>query len=41
VDASRDKPTQNHNLATAGQVKDLLARLPERGAEPLFVFDAG
>ncbi len=41
VDAARVRPTENANAAAVEQVKALLARSPERGDDPLFVFDAG
>lgn len=40
MDVRRVKPTENHNRVAVGQVKALLARLPE-SVQPLFVFDAG
>lgn len=41
ADARRVDPEEDANDVAAEQVLDLVARLPERGTAPLFVFDAG
>jgi len=41
VDVRRVRPAEDANEVAAGQVKALLGRLGKRGADPLFVFDAG
>jgi len=41
VDVRRVKPAQDANEVAVEQLKELLGRLPEREAVPLFVFDAG
>ena len=41
LDARRVRPEEDANDVAVEQVKDLLGRLPRRGAPPLFVFDAG
>ena len=41
VDARRVSPAEDADRVAAGQVRALLGRLPERGFDPLFVFDAG
>ena len=41
VDAERVRPDRDPNDVAAEQVGALVRRLPERGSNPLFVFDAG
>jgi DDE superfamily endonuclease len=41
VDVRRLDPADNHNRVAAGQVRDLLARLPAHQQVPLVVFDGG
>src|SRR5664280_18491 len=41
MDARRITPTENTVQVTAGQVRDLLARLGTTDTTPVFVFDAG
>ncbi len=41
VDARRVRPEEDANDVAAEQIRGLLRRLRERGAAPLFVFDAG
>jgi hypothetical protein len=41
LDARRVRPEEDANDAAVEQVRDLLGRLPHRGAPPVFVFDAG
>lgn len=41
LDVRRVHPRQNANAVAVEQIKDLLTRLPQDGAAPLFVFDAG
>ncbi len=41
LDARRVRPDEGANDVAVEQVRDLLVRLPHRGAPPLFVFDAG
>jgi Transposase DDE domain len=41
VDVRRLRPADNHNRVAAGQIRDLLARLPAHQQVPLVVFDGG
>jgi hypothetical protein len=41
LDARRVHPSENANVVAVEQIKALVARQPEVGAVPLFVFDAG
>jgi len=41
VDARRVSPEKDANDVAAEQIADLIRLLPERGSDPLFVFDAG
>src|SRR5215203_5437938 len=41
VDVQRIRPARDANEVAAEQVKAFLCRSPEKGAAPLFVFDAG
>ncbi len=41
LDARRVRPQEDANDVAVEQVRELLGRLPQRGASPLFVFDAG
>ncbi len=40
-DVRRGRPTKNHNVLAADQVRELVRWLSDRGKPPLFVFDAG
>lgn len=41
MDVRRVHPTEDENAVAAEQVRDLVGRIPQEGASPLFVFDAG